>query len=170
MSDAPDDDPPEDTVAIAARAAAGIGGVFALAALALYGPRTASSVLVGAAIAVANIVTMRVIIRSLLPPPGPEEPTAEPEERAREARREERATKEEPGPEAPDEREHEGRGRRGGAVWGVLAAIKMLLLFGGIWILLTRHVVDPMPLLVGYGAMPLGIVVSALWPSLGRRR
>lgn len=42
----------------------------------------------------------------------------------------------------------------------------MLLLFGGIWLILTRRVVDPVPLVVGYGVLPIGIVLSTLLSSL----
>lgn len=148
-----DDRQPDDTVAVAVTAAAVLGGVFALAALALDGPRAALSVLVGATIAVANILAMTAIIRSLLPGAPPDAEEEEPKSE---------------GYPADDER-HRARGTRGGLLWGAFAAVKMVILFGGIWLLLTRHVVDPIPLLVGYGTMPLGIVVSAVWPSLKRR-
>ena len=61
-----------DGAAIAAKAAAVFGVLLTLAALGLYGGKTAFSVFVGAVIAVANLVTMRGIIRALLP--APEEP------------------------------------------------------------------------------------------------
>lgn len=51
-------------------------------------------------------------------------------------------------------------------VWGLLAVLKILLFFGGVWFLLTRRLVDPMPLVVGYGTLPLGIAASAVWSSL----
>ena len=53
--------------------------------------------------------------------------------------------------------------------WAIFAVLKMLILFGGVWILLTRGMVDPMPLVVGYGVLPLGITASALFPP-GKRR
>jgi hypothetical protein len=148
MSGQADEEPNDDT-GHAAKAAAILGGLFALAALGLYGTRTACSVLVGAAIAVANLLTMRAIIRALVQarPEGDEIPKDGPD-------RSDRAG------------DHEGTGRRGGIAWGVFAAFKTLILFGGVWILLTRHVVDPMPLVVGYGVLPLGIAASALWSSL----
>ncbi|HVH41696.1 MAG TPA: hypothetical protein VM925_05115 [Labilithrix sp.] len=148
---------PNDDAGQAAKAAAILGAVLALIALSLYGTRTAFSVLVGATIGVANLLTMRAIIRRLV-----------------------RVSSQDGEPQGgnpkgdasslPDDRagEHEPGGR-GGIAWGVFAAFKMLILFGGIWFLLTRHVVDPMPLLVGYGVMPLGIAASAVWSSLRER-
>ncbi len=141
---------PEETdgAAHSAKAAAILGGIFALVALSLYGPRTACSVLVGAAIAVANLMTMRAIIRALVQVPS--EPDQE---------------------NAGDDRRdgEEKTSHRGGIAWGIFAALKMLILFGGVWILLTRQLVDPMPLVVGYGVLPLGITASALWSSLRSR-
>ncbi len=53
--------------------------------------------------------------------------------------------------------------------WALFAVLKILILFGGVWILLTRGMVDPMPLVVGYGVLPLGITLSALFPPRNRR-
>lgn len=142
---------PQDDTARAAKAAAVLGAIFALAALSLYGTRAAFSVLIGAGIAVANLLTMRAIIRALIQAPAEEEHKSE-------------DGKDEPTPD------HKGAGRRGGVAWGFFAAFKILILFGGVWILLTRNLVDPMPLVVGYGVLPLGIAASSLWSSLGTRR
>jgi hypothetical protein len=38
----------------------------------------------------------------------------------------------------------------------------MLFLFGGIFVLLKLHVVDPMPMVIGLGALPIGIAIGAL--------
>jgi ATP synthase I chain len=152
LGDEPNDEVPNDDTARAAKAAAILGGIFALVALSLYGTRAAGSVLVGAAIAVANLLTMRAIIRALVQAPPPEQSgEISGDEPAR----------------APDPK---GTGSRGGIAWGIFAAFKILILFGGVWILLTRNVVDPMPLVVGYGVLPLGIAASALWSSLGQKR
>jgi hypothetical protein len=140
---------PADDTARAAKAAAILGGIFALAALGLYGGRAAGSVVLGAGIAVANLMTMRAIIRSLLR--GPDDDPADP-------------------PADGSGADHRAEGRRGGAAWGLFAVLKIVILFGGIWILLTRGLVDPMPLVVGYGVLPLGIALSSLWSSLGPRR
>ena len=77
MSNEPIDPEETDDIGRAVKAAAIIGGGLALAALGLYGTRSACSVLVGAAIAIANLVTMRAIIRALINVPAePEDATA----------------------------------------------------------------------------------------------
>lgn len=50
----------------------------------------------------------------------------------------------------------------GAARYGVLAGLKILALFGGMWLLMARGWVAPLPLLVGYGALPLGIAMASL--------
>ncbi len=49
-----------------------------------------------------------------------------------------------------------------GFAWGVLALGKIMVLFGGLWFLMTHHLVDPIPLVVGYGALPIGIAIGAV--------
>jgi hypothetical protein len=171
-----------DGAAIAAKAAAVFGGLLTLAALGLFGGKTAFSVFVGAAIAVANLVTMRSIIRAMLPPPDDTPAASRPSEPAktgiddleemadREIAKEEAAETEQADEEKKTHREHVEAGKRGGAAWGLFAVFKIVLLFGGIWILLTRGWVDPMPLAAGYGALPLGIFASAVWGNLAPRR
>jgi hypothetical protein len=154
----------------AAKAAAILGAVFAIAALCLFGGRAALSVTMGAIIAVANLLTMRAIIRALIRAPLDADavPTQEPPKTE---------TPDEAGPDPATEgqkpsasAEHREAGRRGGVAWGLFAVFKIFILFGGIWILLTRDLVDPIPLVVGYGVLPLGIAASSLWSSLGPRR
>jgi hypothetical protein len=48
--------------------------------------------------------------------------------------------------------------------WAGVAALKLLVLLGIVFLLLTRNVVGLLPLVVGYGALPAGIVVSRLRP------
>jgi len=124
-----------------------LGAVFTIVAYVTHDARTAGGVAVGSVIAVANLLAMRAIIRSLVTEP-------EGEDREKDA----------------SEDEHKGAGRRGGAAWGIFALLKIFLLFGGIWILLTKKLVDPIPLVVGYGVLPLGIAASALVRSLKPRR
>jgi len=65
--------------------------------------------------------------------------------------------------------DHAAEGKRGGAGWGLFALLKMVLLFGGIWVLLTRHLVDPIPLVIGYGVLPVAIAISGVLTSLAPR-
>lgn len=44
----------------------------------------------------------------------------------------------------------------------VLVLVKTVLLFGGLFALMRGGFVEPIALVVGYGAMPVGIVVGAL--------
>jgi hypothetical protein len=146
--------PADDATLRAAKVAALLGFIFSLAALGVSGPRAAGSVFLGAAVAVGNLLTMRAIIRALLPAPEAAEKSGE--------------SGDEKGEENPQH--HAEEGRRGGAAWGLFAVLKMALLFGGMWILLTRKLVDPIGLVVGYGVLPLGIAIGSLWSSLRPRR
>ena len=49
------------------------------------------------------------------------------------------------------------------AAWGVVGLLKLTLLFGGVWALFHTELVAALPLLVGYGALPLGITLSPLF-------
>jgi hypothetical protein len=131
----------------AVKAAIVLGVIFTVFSLGLFGLKSAFSVSIGAVVAVANLLTLRAIVRALLRAPEPE---AE-------------------GEDQPDNDDHEGAGRRGGAAWGIFAVLKLVVLFGGIGILLTTGFVDPMPLVVGYGVLPLGIALSSLWSNLSPR-
>jgi ATP synthase I chain len=55
------------------------------------------------------------------------------------------------------------------ARWRTVALLKMLGLFGGVWALLTYHLVDPIPLVVGLGALPIGLTTGSML-SAGRAR
>ncbi len=159
----PTADPPEnDDTGRAATAAAILGVIFTLGAFSLSGGRAAIAVTVGAAIAVANLLTMREIIRALIRTPEEDVHSVKEGKGAATAESTESTTGE---PEKPTS-DHVGAGRRGGVAWGVFAVLKIFILFGGVWILLTRGLVDPMPLVVGYGVLPLGIAASSLWSSL----
>jgi hypothetical protein len=65
--------------------------------------------------------------------------------------------------------DHASEGKRGGAAWGLFAVVKIVVLFGGIYLLLTKGLVDPIALVVGYGVLPLGIAASSLVNSLSPR-
>ena len=160
-----------DAAKISAVSAAAIGAALTVGALALFGGRTALSVGAGTVIAVANLVMMNAIVRSMLRPAVAEaEADASASAKAEasadaEADANADADADAVGPAA----DHAAEGRRGGAAWGAFALVKILLLFGGIWVLLTRGLVDPIPLAVGYGVLPLGITVSGLFTSLAPR-
>jgi hypothetical protein len=47
-------------------------------------------------------------------------------------------------------------------IWGVLAIVKVLGLFGGVWLLMSAHLVDPVALVVGWAALPVGIAIGSL--------
>ena len=56
------------------------------------------------------------------------------------------------------------------AAWRTVGLLKMLGLFGGVWLLLTYHLVDPIPLVVGLGALPIGSVSFATGSMLSSGR
>jgi len=154
-----------DAAKIATVSAAVAGAALTAGALALFSGRTALSVAAGAILAVANLAALSAIIRAVLRPA-----VAEAEAEATEAALANDAggspeAETDPSPE-PD---HGAEGKRGGAAWGAFALIKMVVLFGGIYVLLTRGLVDPISLAAGYGVLPLGITASGLFSSLTPR-
>ncbi len=60
-------------------------------------------------------------------------------------------------------------GGTGSSGWRTVGLLKMLGLFGGVWLLLTYHLVDPIPLVVGLGALPIGLTTGSML-SAGRAR
>jgi hypothetical protein len=138
-----------DGAIAAAIHAAAIGLFLALASFALYGGKMAFSVALGGAIAVANLLALKAIVSALIVSPSHDPDTA--------------------ANASAEQTEHENERRRGGVAWGIFALFKITILFGVLWILLTRNVVFPIPLLVGYGVLPIGIATSALATSLRPR-
>jgi hypothetical protein len=51
-------------------------------------------------------------------------------------------------------------GKKSRVPWPLLAVLKMSVLFGGLYLMLKSGWVDLLPLLAGYGALPLGIVAG----------
>jgi hypothetical protein len=49
---------------------------------------------------------------------------------------------------------------RGG--WALVAGIKMFGLVALAWLLMRHGIVSPMPMLVGFGALPIGIAIGSL--------
>jgi hypothetical protein len=140
------DRPERDDIKTSVKAASILGAILTLGAFGTHDAKTAMSVALGAAIAVANLLTMRAIVRALIRAPESEE-EGEPDEK----------------------KDHRAAGKRGGAAWGVFAVLKIFVLFGGIWILLSKGLVAPIPLVVGYGVLPLGIAAAGLWNGLKPR-
>lgn len=52
-----------------------------------------------------------------------------------------------------------GKARR---LWGLVGIVKIVVLFGGLWLLLRSDLVPALALVLGYGALPLGLTVSSL--------
>lgn len=97
------------------------------------GARVALSIGIGAAIAAANLYVLAQIVASMIGVPGP-------------ARAGEDA--------AP------AQGNAG--AWGVVAFFKMNALIAGVWYLMTKGLVAPIPLVFGYGSLPIGIAIGSL--------
>ncbi len=113
-------------VDVALMATAGFGLVAAMTALLLFHGRAASGVLVGGAIAVANLWVFKKLGQAFLSNSG--------------------STR---------------------ALWGVIGAVKFVVLLVGVGLLLRYGVVDAIALIVGYGALPVGITVSSFLTSRG---
>jgi len=48
------------------------------------------------------------------------------------------------------------------AGWSLVAALKMVGLVGVVWLLMRHGVVSPVPMMVGLGALPIGIAIGSL--------
>jgi hypothetical protein len=67
----------------------------------------------------------------------------------------------------PAEVEAAKRQSRGG--WALVAMLKMFGLVAGVWLLMRHGVVSPLPMLVGFGALPIGIAIGSLVSDRGAR-
>lgn len=144
----------------AAWTAAVLGALFTVVAFAVADAKTALSVATGAGIAVANLLFMRTMIRAFLPASDAD---SESEENGDDASEGEEA--------APvTGAEAKSAGRRGGIAWAILGVLKLVVLFGGMFLLLTRGALAPIPLVVGYGVLPVGIALSGLFSSLSPKK
>jgi hypothetical protein len=54
--------------------------------------------------------------------------------------------------------------------WAGIALLKSLVLFSLVAVLVKSGAVDVAPLVLGFGALPLGVVVAGLWPSQSAAR
>jgi len=57
---------------------------------------------------------------------------------------------------------HRDARENGAFVWGVIALGKLMILCGIMWLLMTRRLVDPIPLVLGYGSLPMGIAIGGV--------
>jgi hypothetical protein len=46
--------------------------------------------------------------------------------------------------------------------WAMLALVKMLGLFALVWLLVRWGIAQPLPMVLGYGALPIGIAVGSV--------
>jgi hypothetical protein len=53
--------------------------------------------------------------------------------------------------------------------WSLLALLKMFGLFAIVWLLMRFAAVSPMAMLVGFGALPMGIAIGSLVSDRGGR-
>lgn len=106
-------------VNVALIATAGFGLVAAMSALLVFGGRAAFGVVVGSAIATANLWVFKKLGQAFL-----------------------------------------GNSGSTRATWGVIGAVKFVVLLVGVGLLLRYGVVDALALIVGYGALPVGITLS----------
>ena len=53
--------------------------------------------------------------------------------------------------------------------WAGIALLKSAVLFALVALLVKSGAVDVLPLCLGFGALPLGVVVAGLWPGLAVR-
>jgi hypothetical protein len=58
--------------------------------------------------------------------------------------------------------QNERRRRRGPGGWALLAVAKMLGLFTVVWLLMRYAIAAPIPMLVGFGALPIGIAIGSV--------
>jgi hypothetical protein len=57
---------------------------------------------------------------------------------------------------------HSDASTHGAAAWGVISIGKLMILCGAMWALMTRHLVAPIDLFVGYGSLPIGIALGSI--------
>jgi hypothetical protein len=53
--------------------------------------------------------------------------------------------------------------------WAVVALVKAGALFGMVALLVKSGMVDVLPLVVGFGALPIGVTIAGLWPVASAR-
>jgi hypothetical protein len=53
--------------------------------------------------------------------------------------------------------------------WAGIALLKAAVLFGLVALLVKSGAVDVVPLVFGFGALPLGVVIAGFWPTASSR-
>jgi hypothetical protein len=153
----------------------GVGVILAAGAFGMYGVHAGFSVAVGAVIAVSNLWVLGKIIASALPEV---EPT--PSNKGGDAKADGKANANanadadadananaDANADAyanADAKGSSSRARR--AAWTAFAFVKILVLFGGIWMLMANGVASPLGLAVGYGSLFIGIGLSTMLSSM----
>ena len=113
-----------------------IGAILSVNAALFFHARMALSVAFGTALSLANLFALGKVIRAMLPD---DEDT-----------------------EVPTDTAGAPRKRGSAAAWGVFAALKMVVLFGLVFVVVDAGWIHLLGFLVGYGALPLGIVTAQL--------
>ncbi|MDP9033861.1 MAG: hypothetical protein M3O50_03580 [Myxococcota bacterium] len=132
---------PDRRLRVAIGAVALSGAVIALAGALFSGAGAALSVGTGAALATGNLWLLARIVTSLFP-----------NERSGAA-------------DSPIAEPHRTTGAsttRASAAWTLLVVLKMLALFAVVWLFMRHGLVSPLPMLVGFGALPIGIAIGSL--------
>jgi hypothetical protein len=62
------------------------------------------------------------------------------------------------------------RGASGAVAWALLGIIKMFALFAVVWLLMQHGVVSALPMLAGFGALPIGIAIGSIVSDRGGPR
>jgi hypothetical protein len=56
----------------------------------------------------------------------------------------------------------EGAESQSRAAWALVAVLKMISLLAAAWLLMRGGLVSPLPMLAGFGALPIGIAIGSL--------
>jgi Flp pilus assembly protein TadB len=144
---------------------AGTGVAFSLGAAAFGGPSAALSTCIGSALATANLWALGRIVAAFLAQAQDED------DENNEADEDDEADDDDAAPRVAELSQAERREARGrGAVWSVFATLKLIGLFAVVFWLIQRNIVAPIPFVLGYCALPVGITLGAVFPAPRARR
>jgi hypothetical protein len=68
----------------------------------------------------------------------------------------------------PGEDEAEAARSQSRSAWSLVAILKLFGLVAVVWLLMRHGVVSPLPMLVGFGSLPIGIALGTLVSDRGR--